>query len=372
MSVQYNPRRKTHFVRWIDDQDRHRNKTFPGTKQGKRDAQAFDFDIKSRKKSGRDLPRPNQDAMYLDELSQLWINAKIAQGRSPGWIRDWASIIKHRFIPHLTYKPVQEFTYDELVVFVTQTYPKLATKKKGKPRKLSQSTTNRYLNYLKMMFNFGLEHEHIHRNPLRRWKTPKEPPRQTMLTVADLRNIKEHAPPHLQWAIELEWNLGTRAGVSELLSLQWQMIDWDESYIRVYGQKTRTWRKIPLDSGLLEELRRRKKKAATQYLVEYNGKQIKKFHRSLATACKKAGITYNVRLTDIRHLFVTTLLSGGADLKAVSEIIGHSSTKMTVDQYYFSLEGEKRKAVASLPSLDDSVATFVATNCHKKHQNDHK
>ena len=45
------------------------------------------------------------------------------------------------------------------------------------------------------------------------------------------------------------------------------------------------------------------------------------------------------------------MLANGADLAAVSKLMGHSTVKMTADVYYHYLEGEKEKAVGKLPSL---------------------
>lgn len=78
---------------------------------------------------------------------------------------------------------------------------------------------------------------------------------------------------------------------------------------------------------------------------------MKKLRRSFSTACKRAGIAYPCRMYDVRHLFASVMLSGGADLAAVSKILGHSSTQMTANVYYELLKGEKERAVSLLPSI---------------------
>ena len=78
---------------------------------------------------------------------------------------------------------------------------------------------------------------------------------------------------------------------------------------------------------------------------------MKKFRRSFHTACNRAGISYPVRMYDIRHLFASTLLTGGADLAAVSKLLGHSTIQMTTNVYYNLQRGEKERAVSLLPSL---------------------
>jgi len=55
----------------------------------------------------------------------------------------------------------------------------------------------------------------------------------------------------------------------------------------------------------------------------------------------------------IRHLLAPALLEGGADLAAVSNLLGHSSTQMTVDVYYELPSSENRRGINMLPSLVD-------------------
>ena len=66
---------------------------------------------------------------------------------------------------------------------------------------------------------------------------------------------------------------------------------------------------------------------------------------------RASGIPYSVRLYDFRHMFATLMLANGADLAAVSKLMGHASVKMTADTYYQYLEGEKERAVSLLPDL---------------------
>jgi site-specific recombinase XerD len=45
---------------------------------------------------------------------------------------------------------------------------------------------------------------------------------------------------------------------------------------------------------------------------------------------------------DLRHLFASVKLSGGADLAAVSKLLGHSNAQQTTNTYYELLKGEKQ------------------------------
>lgn len=59
---------------------------------------------------------------------------------------------------------------------------------------------------------------------------------------------------------------------------------------------------------------------------------------------KKAGLRDNIRFHDLRHTHATQLLQAGVDIKSVSERLGHSSIRITLDTY-----------THVLPSMNDNV-----------------
>jgi integrase len=81
------------------------------------------------------------------------------------------------------------------------------------------------------MFKFGAAQGITENYPLKPWKKAKEKPRRIKLTVDDLAKIMAHAAPHLACAIEVEFNLGTRPGRSELLALKWSDMDFKRDII---------------------------------------------------------------------------------------------------------------------------------------------
>lgn len=341
MSVHKRANNGTYFVAYRDENGKQCRKTFGKGREGKRDAQKFDEEVKARKLVEAPLPvfAPGEQ-VYLDQLAQLYINAKKSEGKSLRWIKELAVLLKKHFIPVFAQRPVDEIRFEEVVEIIGKVYADR-----------SQTTRSRYLSYLKMVFQHGVDYDLTTKNPLKRWKKPKERPRDTKLTYPDLMKLKDAARPHLAWAIEVAWNLGVRTGESELLALTWNDIDWEDSSIKVYATKTKTNRVIPIAPEFLERLKVMREKAQTGYVVEYQGKPLRKFRRSLKTAAEKAGLTYPVVMYDIRHLFATTLLREGGDVAAVSKLMGHASVKMTVDQYYHLLGDEKRRTIAKLPSL---------------------
>ena len=347
MSVHKRSNNGTYYVAYRDGNGRQHTRSFGKGRDGKREAEKFDEQVKAHKVIEVPLepaPPTSGKKIFLDELSQMYINAKKAEGKSIRRLKELAVILERHIIPAFAQRPVEQIRFDEIISLVGKVYAKR-----------SPVTRGRYLAYLKTVFQFGVDNELIEKNPLRRWKKPKERPRDTRLTVTDLNKIKAAAEPHLAWAIEVAWNLGVRTGPSELLALKWSDVDWENQTVTVYATKTKTRRIIPISDEFLARLREVKEAAQSPSIVEYQGRPVKQISRAMRTACRRAGITYPVVLYDVRHLFATTLLREGGDLSAVSNLMGHSSIQMTANNYYHLLGDEKRRTIAKLPRLEQDA-----------------
>ena len=70
-----------------------------------------------------------------------------------------------------------------------------------------------------------------------------------------------------------------------------------------------------------------------------------------ATAKRLAGIKRRLRPYDLRHAFATPLLDKGADLKSVSEMLGHKSIETTLKVYQHTSKELHRLSIDKLPNL---------------------
>jgi integrase len=290
----------------------------------------------------------NCQGVSVNELAHKYLDHLRASGKTERHIKNLNNLLLNHFAPFFKNKPIEMMTYqDDILPFILKIKePDPVTNKYR-----SQITVNRYCDYLAAVFNFGVSTGLTLKNPMTGRKKTKEQPFDVMLTIDDMKKIMEHADAHLKWAMEVCFNLGTRPGESELLSLRYDHIDFDKSTAKIYATKTKTFRTVPIHPEFLVKLKNAKELSKSGYIVEYNGKKIGSMKMSFKRACKRAGINYRVRMYDIRHLFATTLLSKGADLAAVSKLMGHSTVKMTADTYYHYLEGEKERAVSLLPQV---------------------
>lgn len=338
MSVHKLPNGK-YCVMFRDDAGRQHKKIFGTGPEAKKQAEAFDLRLKADRKVGV-KPEAPRTGIYLDELSQRYLDERRTMGNvSQHYIYSLKLLLNGYVLPVLSHKPVDELTYDDLLQVAD-----LFTARKP-------ATRNRYFGYLRAIFRFGIRSGITKNNPLLPWRKSKEPPRPSQLTADDVKKIIACAPEHLKWAMEVQWNLGTRPGPSELLSIRWDDVDFQQPAVKVYASKTQTWRDIPISQPFRDRLIERRNEAQTEYLIEYKGQPVKRFRRSFQTAVRNAGITVPARMYDLRHLFASLMLSGGADLAAVSKLLGHASVHMTANQYYDLLKGEKEKAISLLPAI---------------------
>ena len=284
----------------------------------------------------------------LSDLGKKYLDHMRASGRTEKHIRNIERLLENQFVPVIGDRPVDTLTYQQnMVPFIL--HFKGVSDSTGKSR--SQYTVNKYCDYLSFIFNFGIDNGFTSVNPLKNWKKPKVQPWDLKLTLEDAKKIMTNAEPHLKWAMEVCFNLGTRPGESELLSLRWENVDFKAGTVRIYASKTKTYRTVPVNPEFLERMEHVRDESESGFVIEYMGRGLTTIRKAFKNACKRAGISYPTRMYDLRHLFATTLLSKGADLAAVSKMMGHSTVKMTADTYYHYMEGEKERAVRLLPEL---------------------
>ena len=341
MSIHQRSENGTWFVSYRDAAGKRKTKNFGSGRDAKRAAAKFDAEAKAKRTLAEPIVEevPGQ-VVYLDQLAQLFIDTKKAEGKGKERLTQLKALLEKHFIPVFAQRPISTIRLDELLGIVAKAY-----------KKTGPITRGRYLAYIKTLFQFAVNMDLLEKNPLARWKKPKEIPRDSKLTIEDLQRLIQIAPPHLSWALEIAWNLGVRTGKSELLALKWCDVDWEGCAVKVFGKKTKTHRVIPVSPEFLARLKQKRKEARSDHLVEWRGKRLNKFHKSFPEARKALKLPYHFVMYEVRHLFATTLLRAHNDLGAVSQMLGHHSIKMTADVYYHVQEEDKRRAAATLPQM---------------------
>lgn len=137
--------------------------------------------------------------------------------------------------------------------------------------------------------------------------------------------------------LELFYASGLR--VSELGGLAMQQVDLENGYLRVFGKGSKE-RIVPVGEKACEALRVYLEAGRPHFVKKHTGGELFLSERGRAISRKMlwvlvkkyaiaAGITKPVKPHLLRHSFATHLLSGGADLRAIQEMLGHANIATT-------------------------------------------
>ncbi|HSY53803.1 MAG TPA: site-specific tyrosine recombinase XerD [Opitutaceae bacterium] len=147
--------------------------------------------------------------------------------------------------------------------------------------------------------------------------------------------------------LELFYASGLR--VSELAGLTLQQLDLDHGFLRVFGKGSKE-RVVPVGGKARDALATYLAAARTYFVKPKTGSQLFLSERGTAISrkmlwvlikkyAKLAGLAKPVKPHLLRHSFATHLLSGGADLRAIQEMLGHANIATT--QIYTAVEDKR-------------------------------
>lgn len=227
---------------------------------------------------------------------------------------------------------------------------------------IKQNTVQKRVGLIRAILNWSVDAGIIEENPLRGYRCKRgEDLKLPPPSPQEIGLMLEEAPPHLQRAIILAYYLGVRVGPSELFSLKWEDFDVYRKQMRVWSAKKNKecpWRDIDLVESLCQTMlqwRQEDLEHGITHLISYKGKpvrSIKSAWHSMMKALKEKGkITRRIRPYDLRHAFATEAIAKGADIKAVSVIMGHTDTTMIHRHYQYVLDEQKRSVVEAIPDV---------------------
>jgi len=148
--------------------------------------------------------------------------------------------------------------------------------------------------------------------------------------------------------LEILYGCGLR--ISELINLTTRDVDFENAVIRCIGKGSKE-RIVPINDFVIYYLKEYLevrpffiKKDKNDYLFLNNhGKKLTRqgFLKNLQKILKEKQITKNITPHTLRHSFATHLLSGGADLRSIQVLLGHSDINTT--KIYTHISHEKIK-----------------------------
>jgi integrase/recombinase XerC len=202
------------------------------------------------------------------------------------------------------------------------------------------ATIRRKLASLRSFFRYLSREHKIESDPARLLRLPKMPKTLPQVPNAEVTNalvdgstredLARPYPARDRLLLELLYGCGLR--VSEAVGLNLEDFDRSECWIRVRG-KGKKERQVPYGSRAAEALQiyLTGRPHAEALFLNHRGKRLS--DRGARDIVK----FYAIRLTDdptihphtLRHAFATHLLSDGADLRAIQELLGHARLSTT-------------------------------------------
>jgi integrase/recombinase XerD len=222
---------------------------------------------------------------------------------------------------------------------------------------LGQRSRARHLVSIRGFYQFLLRERIIDKDPARGIELPKSivklPDALSIDEIQRLLNVLvSHTPRGTRDAamIELLYAAGLR--VSELVTIKLQDVNIEAGFVRVFGKGAKE-RIVPIGRYAADRIRDYirdarpclLKSATSRYLfIARAGKPMTRqgFWKLLRRYAQKAGIYKRLTPHTIRHSFASHLLEGGADLRAIQEMLGHSDISTTQIYTHIGREYLKR------------------------------
>jgi integrase/recombinase XerD len=147
--------------------------------------------------------------------------------------------------------------------------------------------------------------------------------------------------------LETLYSCGLR--VTELVNLKLSQLYFDVGFIRVIGKGNKE-RLVPIGSSAIKYINIYRQNIRVHFPIQPGEEDILFLNRRgrrlsrvmifliIKELVKKAGITKTISPHTFRHSFATHLVEGGADLRAVQEMLGHES--ITTTEIYTHLDRE--------------------------------
>lgn len=293
---------------------------------------------------------PSGDAPRLESLAEgiePWIAYLVSQGFSPRSVKLYVSCVNGFLRCGLSATALDIQRY-------------LAHLRSGG---MSVAGVKNQLKSLKSLFRFLSGNGLWPGDPTRNIKTPRErrtevrPPTQDEVS----RILAAVNSPKLRVALILMADSGFRFG--ELATLGWDRVDLEKRQANVVGKGDKE-RTVPLSVVSCAALRwLRETTSDGRDLVfpsrSARGWDNRNVNKALGRYCAKAGVR-KCTCHQFRHFFATQMLQHGADLKTVSEILGHTDPSTTV-KFYAHTDGTR---IRNEHSLHSPLAHPVRTEPH--------
>lgn len=225
-------------------------------------------------------------------------------------------------------------------------------------RQLASASLRRKLAAVRALFQFLLAEGVIHQNAAARLRTPRSPQRlpdvmsasktNGLLDSVESGDVVEKPSKERDLAfLELLYGCGIR--VSELVGINLDDIELSAGWLRVRGKGNKE-RQVPVGgraATAVERYLKVRKAPAPERALFINSRSGRLSDRQVRRLVKMYALLVTgdstVHPHSFRHAYATHLLSNGADLRAIQELLGHS--RLSTTQKYTKVTLEDLKSV---------------------------
>ncbi len=220
----------------------------------------------------------------------------------------------------------------------------------------SRKTIARKLSGLRSFYRFLLREKVVEKNPVKEISTPKMPKllpkylyQEEMSVLLKQPDVTTPLGIRDRAILEMLYASGTR--VSELVGLTVESLDLDIGVALVFGKGSKE-RYVPIGKEAISSLQHYLQEARPKLIMKSNKEHPTLFlnarggpltDRSVRRVIDKylssASVSLKASPHTFRHSFATHLLDGGADLRAVQELLGHRNISTT--QIYTHVSKER-------------------------------
>lgn len=283
-----------------------------------------------------------------------WFPICICDGNHKPTTVDFYRHITNKIAEYFEGKAIQTIAATDIQKYLIYLRTKYRTKQ-GKP--ISDKTIRHHYCVLTLIFAYAVEQEILLKNPMDKVECPKLAKKPveafTQEQAEEFLSRLDSCPIDFRCMLTLLITTGIRRG--ELMGLQWRDIDFEHLTISIQRNVTYTpesgvvvdtpktensVRTIPIIPSVAELLAqyRVKGEAAQDCFLFPNDKGAKlprdpnAVTRRVKRFMKNNGLP-DMSPHDLRHSCATLLLSSGADIKSIQEILGHANASTTLNFY---------------------------------------
>ena len=302
-----------------------------------------------------------QECTYMKELAGKWLRVQQNNVKKSTY-SNYHYHVNNYIIPYLGECNLHEITERTINDFIERVY-----------YRLSVNTIHVILTTLKSIFKYGCKCSGIDRGLLDCCRIPHHSNESKVLTQKDSVRMKEYLMKKRDiFSVSILLCRSTGIRIGELCGLKWGDINFEDGTFRIQRTVSRvrnpvqqegqpktvlyirspksftSIREIPIPQYLFAKLLELKSDDDYYLLTGTTEctepRNVQKRFKTLLKHCEMQDCNFHA----MRHGFASACFENGNDCKTVSNLLGHSSTKITMDIYVHTSLSQKQKCIDSI------------------------